>query len=37
MVGDKLILLLIGGDKSSQQKDINKAKDILQDYLKGAK
>ncbi|MDP4686941.1 MAG: type II toxin-antitoxin system RelE/ParE family toxin [Salibacteraceae bacterium] len=26
--GDKLIILLIGGDKSSQQKDIEKAKEI---------
>ena len=37
MVGNKLILLLIGGDKSSQQKDISKAKEILQYYLKGTK
>lgn len=31
-VGDKLILLLIGGDKSTQWKDIEKAKVFLQDY-----
>ncbi len=27
--GGKLVLLLLGGDKSSQQKDVQKAKDIL--------
>jgi putative addiction module killer protein len=27
--GGKLVLLLIGGDKSTQQKDVQKAKDIL--------
>ena len=27
------ILLLVGGDKSSQQKDIKKAKQYLQDFL----
>ena len=30
--GDKIILLLNGGDKSSQQKDIAKAKKIWSDY-----
>ena len=29
---DKIILLLIGGDKSTQQKDIKKAKTILKEY-----
>jgi len=29
---DKIILLLIGGDKSTQQKDIQKAKQILKEY-----
>ena len=32
--GDKIILLLIGGDKSSQQKDIEKAKQILKNLDK---
>jgi len=27
--GGKIIILLIGGDKSTQQKDIEKAKEIL--------
>lgn len=31
-VGEKLILLLCGGDKSSQSKDINKAKEYWKDY-----
>ena len=31
--GDTLILLLTGGDKSSQSKDIDLAKEYLQDYL----
>lgn len=30
--GDKIVLLLIGGNKSSQQKDIEKAKKINADY-----
>jgi putative addiction module killer protein len=30
--GDKLILLLIGGKKSSQSKDIEKAREYLKDY-----
>ena len=31
-VGNKVILLLSGGDKGSQTKDINKAKEYLRDY-----
>jgi putative addiction module killer protein len=31
-VGNKIILLLSGGDKGSQMKDINKAKEYLEDY-----
>lgn len=31
MKGDRLILLLIGGDKGSQQEDIVKAKEILRE------
>ena len=31
---DKIIVLLIGGDKSTQQKDIEKAKEILKKYKK---
>lgn len=31
-IGNKLILLLCGGDKSSQDKDISKAKEYLKDY-----
>lgn len=31
-VGNKLILLLCGGDKGSQTKDINKAKEYLKEY-----
>lgn len=30
--GSELVLLLIGGDKSSQQKDIEKAKKLNQEY-----
>lgn len=31
-IGNKVILLLCGGDKQSQDKDINKAKEYLKDY-----
>lgn len=31
-IGNKLILLLHGGDKGSQQKDIAKAKEYLKDF-----
>ena len=31
-IGNKVILLLCGGDKSSQDKDIDKAKEYLKDY-----
>lgn len=31
-IGNKVILLLCGGDKRSQTKDINKAKEYLKDY-----
>ncbi len=31
-IGNKLILLLCGGDKGSQTKDINKAKEYLNEY-----
>ncbi|WP_165055987.1 MULTISPECIES: type II toxin-antitoxin system RelE/ParE family toxin [unclassified Adlercreutzia] len=30
--GNELVLLLMGGDKSSQQKDITKAKKLNQEY-----
>ena len=30
--GNELVLLLIGGDKSSQQADIEKAKDLLTEW-----
>ena len=30
--GEEIVLLLIGGDKSTQQSDIKKAKQILADY-----
>ena len=30
--GDELVLLLIGGDKSSQQADIEKAKKLLEEW-----
>ena len=35
--GDTLVLLLTGGDKSSQKKDIDLAKEYLQDYLDSKK
>ncbi len=31
-IGDQVILLLCGGDKGSQSKDIKKAKEYLKDY-----
>lgn len=31
-IGNKVILLLCGGEKSSQTKDINKAKEFLREY-----
>jgi putative addiction module killer protein len=33
-VGDTLVVLLIGGDKSTQAQDINKAKQYWQEYKK---
>ena len=35
--GEKIVLLLNGGDKSSQQKDIAKSKQIWSDYKDGLK
>ena len=35
--GEKIVLLLNGGDKSTQQKDIVKAKQIWSDYKDGLK
>ncbi|WP_249274112.1 type II toxin-antitoxin system RelE/ParE family toxin [Parachlamydia sp. AcF125] len=31
-IGNKVILLLCGGDKNSQERDIAKAKEYLKDY-----
>jgi len=31
-IGSKIVLLLCGGDKGSQDKDIDKAKEYLKDY-----
>lgn len=31
----EILILLIGGDKSTQQKDINKAKEIAKEYKNG--
>jgi putative addiction module killer protein len=31
-IGNKVILLICGGDKGSQIKDINKAKEYLKEY-----
>lgn len=36
-VGDVLLLLLCGGDKSTQKKDIQRAKSYFQDYKTRAK
>jgi putative addiction module killer protein len=33
MSGDELLLLLVGGDKSTQDKDIKKARRILETWL----
>lgn len=33
----KLVILLCAGDKSSQKKDIKKAKEIMKDYLENKK
>jgi putative addiction module killer protein len=32
-IGNKIVLLLCGGDKGSQSKDINKAKEYFKEYL----
>jgi putative addiction module killer protein len=36
-IGNKLILLLCGGDKGSQEKDIAKAREYLKDFQSGEK
>lgn len=33
--GDKLVLLLVGGDKSSQHRDIRKAKELATEWRRG--
>lgn len=33
--GDELVLLLIGGDKSSQQRDIKKARELAKEWRQG--
>jgi putative addiction module killer protein len=30
--GEKIIILLVGGDKSTQSKDIKKAEELLEEY-----
>lgn len=37
MDGEQLVILLTGGDKSSQEKDIQTAKDFWTDYLRRTK
>jgi putative addiction module killer protein len=32
--GGSVIILLVGGDKSTQQRDIEKAKELLKQYIK---
>ena len=33
--GDKLVLLLVGGDKSSQHRDIKKARELAKEWRRG--